>query len=244
MPIIRSLWHRVYIAIATLSWGVLAGFFLVHALLSYLAFVAAGEKDLTDHAITFAYFYTTTATTVGYGDLSPKSDGGRLANVLLVLPGSIALFTAFLGKAIADIGAIWRRRLQGLGDFSEDRSGHTLVVGWQGTRTRRLIEGLLHDSGGSPIVLLATGIAENPMPADIDFIASDGLSHPEFYVRAAAGKAATVVIRGRDDDETMAATLAAHAAAPDAHIVAHFGDEGAARLIRTQFPDEIGRAHV
>ena len=144
MPVIVGLWQRVYVAIATLSWTVLGVCFLAHALLSYALFLTAGEVKLTDSAITFAYFYMTTATTVGYGDLSPGSEAGRLANVLVVLPGSIALFTVFLGKAVSSISGFWRRRLQGHGDFSE-RSGHTLVVGWQGMRSRRLIEGLLRD---------------------------------------------------------------------------------------------------
>lgn len=238
MPIVVNLWQRVYVAIATLSWSVLAVCFIVHALLSYLLFAAVGEAKLTDSAITFAYFYTTTATTVGYGDLSPGGDAGRLVNVLIVLPGSIALFTVFLGKVVSSMSTFWRRRLQGLGDFSK-RSGHTLVVGWQGVRSRQLIEGLLRDrQPDSPrIVLLARGLAANPMPDEIDFVAAEQLSEGASYLRAGAALAHTVVLRGADDDETLAATLAAHRAALRAHIVAHFQEEGAAALIRHQFPD-------
>lgn len=237
MPLIVALWQRVYVAIATLSWSVLAICFLAHALLSYLLFLAAAETKLTDSLVTFAYFYMTTATTVGYGDLSPGSEGGRLVNVLVVLPGSIALFTVFLGKAVSSISGFWRRRLQGQGDFSE-RSSHTVVVGWQGARSRRLIEGLLQDRNprGPRIVLLARGLAENPMPDDIDFVAAEQLSDLPSYARAGAAAAQTLVIRGADDDETLAATLAAHSIAQRAHIVAHFQEEGAAELMRHQFP--------
>jgi voltage-gated potassium channel len=184
------------------------------------------------------YFYMTTATTVGYGDLSPGSIGGRLAAVLFILPGSIALFTVFLGKVVSATGGFWRRRLQGNGDFSE-RVGHTLVVGWQGSRSRRLIEGLTLDQHPQTArtVLLARGLAENPMPDVLDFVVAEQLSDLPSYTRAGAGGAAVVVLRGADDDETLAATLAAHSAAPKAHIVAHFQEEGAARLIRDKFPD-------
>lgn len=235
MPFVVNVWQRTYVAIATLSWTVLAICFLFHALLSYLLFHWTGEAKLTSSVITFAYFYMTTATTVGYGDLSPGSEAGRLANVLIVLPGSISLFTVFLGKAVTSISGFWRRRLQGLGDFSE-RTGHTLVVGWQGTRSRRLIEGLLHDQHGAGTVLLARGITENPMPDDIDFVVAEQLSDLASYGRAGAAGAQTLIIRGADDDETLAATLAARAAAPAAHIVAHFQEEGAAQLVRHQFP--------
>ena len=237
MPNFLRLWQRLYLSIATLSWSVLAAAFITHALLSWLLLWLAGEIDLTSDGVTFAYYYMTTATTVGYGDLSPGGKAGRLADILVVLPGSIALFTSVLGKAISDVSGFWRRRLQGFGNFS-DRQGHTLVVGWQGPRSQRLIEGLLIDQAkGERIVLLATDLAENPVPDAVDFVLATEVSHLESYERAGAAGAATVVIRGADDDETLAATLAARSAAPDAHIVAHFQDDGAANLVRRQFPD-------
>ncbi len=238
MPFFVQLWQRTYVSIATLSWSVLGLCFAAHALLSYGLFTAAGEGDLVASPITFIYFYMTTATTVGYGDLSPGGDAGRLVNVLVVLPGSIALFTVLLGKAVAGMSAFWRRRLQGLGDFSE-RSGHTLVVGWQGARSRRIIEGLLCDArtGAPRIVLLARGLDSNPMPEEVDFVAVNQLGERAGFARAGASGAQTVIIRGADDDETLAATLAGHSAAPQAHIVAHFHEDDAADLIRHQLPN-------
>lgn len=237
MPFIVGLWQRAYVAIATLSWPVLAACFVAHAALSYTLFLATGEEKLTSTVVTFLYYYMVTATTVGYGDLSPGGEAGRLAGILFVLPGSISLFTVFLGKAVTTVGGFWRRRLQGHGDFHE-RTGHVLVVGWQGTRSRRLIEGLVHDHHphAPRVVLIARGLAENPMPDEIDFVVAEQLSDLPSYARAGAAGAQTVVIRGVDDDETLAATLAARAAAPHAHIVAHFQEDGAAQLVRHQFP--------
>lgn len=237
MSFIAGLWHRVYVAVATLSWSVLLGCFLVHALTCYALFLVAGETKLTESLVTYLYFYMTTATTVGYGDLSPGSHGGRLVNVVVVLPGSIALFTVLLGKVVSSMSTFWRRRLEGLGDYSQ-RTGHTLVVGWQGARSRRIIEGLLHDRHprGPGIVLLARGLSANPMPDAIDFVVAEQLSDLPSYARAGSAGAQTLVIRGADDDETLAATLAAHSAAPQAHIVAHFQEESGAQLVRRQLP--------
>lgn len=237
MPIIRTLWQRLYVAIAMLSWGVLAAAFVFHATITFLLLRAAGESDLIGNLINFAYYYVTTATTVGYGDLSPSGRAGRLVGTFFVLPGSIALFTAALGKAIADIGGFWRKRLQGLGDFSH-RQGHVLVIGWQEGRTRQLVEGLIRDSAGEErIVLLAPNIELNPMAGSVDFVRAQSLSDQESYARAGAQSAATLVVRGSTDDDTLAATLAARAAAPSAHLVSHFQEDSAARLIRNQLPD-------
>ncbi len=227
----RHLWQRVYLAIADLSWSVLALAAVVHATISWALFVWAGDAELTRDAVTFAYFYVTTATTVGYGDLAPASDGGREVALAFVLPGSIALFTAFLGKAVADVGGFWRRRMHGGGNYS-GRAGHTIVVGWQGARSRQLIAMLSAECARDERpVLLAPGLEENPLPDRVDFVLADGLSSLSDYERAGGRGARSVIVRGDTDDDTLAATLAARAAAPNAHIVAYFEDEGAASLI-------------
>ncbi len=231
MPVARHLWHRIYLAIADLSWSVLALAGLLHATISWTLFTWVGDTALTKDAVTFAYYYVTTATTVGYGDLSPASDGGREVALAFVLPGSIALFTACLGKAVADLGGFWRRRMHGGGNYS-GRTGHTIVVGWQGARSRQLIAMLSAECARDERpVLLAPRLEENPMPDRVDFVLADGLSSLADYDRAGASGARSVIVRGDTDDDTLAATLAARAAAPDAHIAAYFEDEGAASLI-------------
>ena len=231
LPVARHLWHRVYLAIADLTWSVLALAALLHASISWALFAWAGDTALTDDLVDFAYFYVTTATTVGYGDLSPSSEGGREVALTFVLPGSIALFTAFLGKAVADLGGFWRRRMHGGGDYS-GRTGHTIVVGWQGARSRQLVAMLSDECARDErTILLAPALEANPMPDRVDFVLAEGLSSLADYERAGSRGARSVIVRGDTDDDTLAATLAARAAAPGAHIVAYFEDEGAASLI-------------
>ena len=85
-------------------------------------------------------------------------------------------------------------------------------------------------------MLVAPGLDISPLPDLVDFVSTQSLADIDGLVRAGAAGAATVVVRGANDDETLAATLAAEAAAPDAHLVAFFQDERAARLIRNQLP--------
>ena len=240
MLLYRLYARKLYIAIAHLTWSALAVAALVHALASWALLALAGEGTLTGDPATYLYFYMTTATTVGYGDLSPATDAGRVAGAVFVLPGAIAAFTAVLGKTVADLGGFWRRAMNGQGDYST-RSGHTLVLGWQGVRSRRLIELLradlaLSDRPDERVVLVAKSMATNPLPEDVDFVRVDALSTPKGLERAGIAGARAVVVRGEDDDETLAATLAASAAARHAHIVAYFEDERAAELIARQCP--------
>ena len=92
MPFIASLLRRVYLSLSELAWSALFILLVIHLAASYLLFMLAGEGDLVGNPIDFLYYYMVTATTVGYGDLSPKSGFGRIIAVLFVLPGGIAIF--------------------------------------------------------------------------------------------------------------------------------------------------------
>ncbi len=234
MGAMKRAWQQIYYAIATLRWSVLVAVLLAHVALSYIVLALTGETELISDPAVYFYYYTTTATTVGYGDLSPQTEAGRTAAAIVILPGAIALFTAVLGKAVSDIGNQWRRGLDGKGTYA-NRSDHIVIVGWQERATKRLIETLLEDrSQQVRPVLMAAAVQENPLPEAIDFVFTERLSDFDGYARAGAAKASSILIRGANDDDTLAATLAARAAAPETHIVAHMENEDTARLIEHQ----------
>ena len=56
------------------------------------------------------YYYIVTATTIGYGDLSPQTPAGRWVAILWLLPGGVTLFAMFIGKATTGLIDTWRRR--------------------------------------------------------------------------------------------------------------------------------------
>ncbi len=197
----------------------------------------AGEGDLVGRPVDFLYYYMVTATTVGYGDLSPKSAPGRLITVLIVLPGGIAIFTAVLGKLLTAIGTIWRNRMRGLGDYSE-RAGHIIVVGWQEGQTHQTLR-LLHSErhANEPMsVLVAKDLPENPATDYADYIRSDRLADADALTRAGIAQARAIIARGANDDETLAAVLIAEDHAPNAHIVAYFDDDRTAQMVKQLRP--------
>lgn len=236
MPILGTIGRRIYLAVADLTWSAIVAILAVHVLGTWVGLRLAGEDHLTADLRDFLYFYVTTASTVGYGDLSPASHAGRLVGAAWLLPGAVALFTLALGKTATGLGTLWRRRMDGAGDYGT-RTGHTVILGWQGARTRRLVEQLSRDAAnGDRPVLVSKSLDRNPMPDEIDFVAVDALSVPDGHARAGAAGARTVIVRGEDDDETLAATLAAVTSFPGAHVVAHFEDERARDLILRQCP--------
>ncbi|MBO0663168.1 NAD-binding protein [Jiella sp. CQZ9-1] len=210
---------------------------LGHLVASWLVLNVVGESDLTRDLVDFVYYYVVTATTVGYGDLSPATSAGRLIAVFFVLPGAIAIFTAVLGKLLSAVSNIWRRRMYGLGNFVE-RSDHDIVMGWHDGTTQRLLA-LLADERGEgepPIVLIAKDLEQNPMPDKIDYVRVERLADPDGLERAGAANARAIIVRGASDDETLAAALVASALGTGTHVVAHFDYETTAAILRRQSP--------
>ncbi|MBB2717125.1 MULTISPECIES: ion channel [Rhizobium] len=237
MPFIASLLRRVYLSLSELAWSALLVILVAHLVASYLLFLLAGEGDLVGNPVDFLYYYMVTATTVGYGDLSPKSGFGRIITIMVVLPGGIAIFTAVLGKLLTAIGTIWRNRMRGLGDYSE-RAGHIIVLGWQEGQTYQTLR-LLHSErhANEPMtVLVAKDLPENPASNYADYIRTERLADADALLRAGVAQARAIIARGANDDETLAAVLIAEDHAPNAHIVAYFADDRTAQMVKQRRP--------
>jgi voltage-gated potassium channel len=219
-----------------ISWGVVAAALAVHMASTWLLLAWAGEAKLLGWD-SFVYYYVTTASTIGYGDLSPGSAAGRWVAALFVMPGAIALFASILAKTSASLINFWKRHQVGKMSY-EDMQGHTVLIGWHGRESQRLVQLLLADShtDDEGIVLVAEGLAENPLPEQIRFVALGSYADCEEYPRAGLERAARVIVHADNDDRTLAAVFAVMAHRPRAHIVAHFETAAVAQLVRSHYP--------
>ncbi len=141
MPLLLKLVRLLGLRLKRLSWALFGLLLVVHGFSSWYLMAWAGEAHLTD-PVQWVYYYMVTATTIGYGDLSPQSPTGRLAAAVWLLPGAVALFASFLGKISAGLYDFWRRSLMGKLDYAQMR-GHTILVGWHGEATERMVDLLL-----------------------------------------------------------------------------------------------------
>lgn len=208
-----------------------------HYSLSYLLLTLAGEEHLTQ-GIDFTYFYLTTATTVGYGDLSPKTAPGKLVTTLWIMLGGIALLTAVIGKASTSVGELWRKNMKGLGDYSALK-GHTVLIGWEGEASERIVELLYQDvtTRDDNLVICDALIEENPLPGRASFVRGDSLDTPSLLRRAGVEGAERILVHTRSDSLTLAIVLTLKAIGTSGHVVAHFNDSERAALARRYAPD-------
>lgn len=210
---------------------------LTYLTLSWLALRLCDEAELTAWP-DFAYWIVVTASTVGYGDLSPVTDAGRWVVSLFVIPVGLSLFALIIGRAAAFLSDQWKKGVRGLKTL--DCNDHILVLGWNEKRTLHLLRLLLRENEqtGVPrtIVLCVIADIENPLPDRIEFVRAAAYTDETAMERAAVSRACCILIDIEDDSSTLTAALYCQGRNPDAHLIAYFRDEALAALLKQHCP--------
>lgn len=237
MIVIGKLFRSLRGHLRRISWTVVVAALALHMAGTWLLMSWAGEEKLLGWDA-FVYYYVTTASTIGYGDLSPGGAAGRWVAALFVMPGAIALFASILAKTSSGLIQFWRRHQMGKMSYQDNLHGHTVLIGWHGRESERLVQLLLADThtDDEGIVLVAEGVAENPLPDQIRFVAVASYAECDDYARAALATAARVIVHTDHDDRSLAAVFAVMAHQPRAHVVAHFESAAVAQLVRNHYP--------
>ncbi len=131
-----------------------------------------------------------TISTVGYGDITPQTLGGRVVGVVAMLCGIGLLGTISAMLASTMVSANWRRTH---GMESLTFKHHFIICGWN-FKAREMIHELQADQGAdhTPVVLIAD-VPELPVEAaDVAFVR--GEVTPETMQQANMGAARAVVI--------------------------------------------------
>ncbi len=219
-----------------LSWLALLALLLLHYASSWLLMIAVGEPVLIEPGNWF-YFYVTTATTVGYGDFSPDTLGGRLVAAIFLMPGAVVLFAAFLGKLSSFFIEIWRRGMQGKADYSQLRD-HIVILGWHPEKTNRMVQLIFGDTRrlSREVVLCTDQDMENPLPHQVRFVRGEQLTDQDIFDRAAIERASRIIVFQETDDQTLATCLSVCATKTKAHIVAWFEHYRMAKLVESHCP--------
>ena len=141
-----------------------------------------------------------TLTTVGYGDISPSTPGGRILAVLIMFFG-----IGLLGMLSASLATllIRKRMKEDKGMCASTVDNHIIICEWN-HRTKAIIKELRGDAQTEnvPLVLIAD-IEEKPIDDDNLFFVR-GAVNEETLEKANLKKARTVVVLGDDSVETTA----------------------------------------
>ncbi len=211
----------------------LLGFYLVT---SWTGLDYLGEHDITSWP-TFPYWLLVTASTVGYGDLSPATESGRLFTAFFIIPFGLGLFTLVLGRIAAAITGQWKRTLQGKQPLKIQ--DHIIVLGWRGERTQHMLDLLLgevQEAKKQRIVLYADKISENPYPNKIDFVSRLHDHQLLAQDHAQVARASLVIIDECADDKNFSLALQCAKLNPKARIIVHFRSDVFSNLLHSHCP--------
>ena len=183
-----------------------------------------------------------TLTTVGYGDISPESLGGRLIGVVLMFfgIGVLGLFTATIAGVFVEKRL---RKERGMGSY--DLEGHIILCEWN-DRTKEILKDLRADARAAtaPIVLVADIDAKPVVDEHLYFVRGDLTE--EHLKRAGIEKAATVVIvgdrslaSGARDAKAVLSVLTVESLNPDVYSIVELASEENVRHCERAHADEI-----
>ena len=227
--------HFINLHFLRLSWFALIFLLLSHFFLSMGLMHWMGETEVLAD---WFYYYVTTATTIGYGDLSPGSYGGRVLSAAFIMPGAVVLFAAFLGKLSTLFINLWRKGMQGKEDYASLRH-HVVILGWHSRDTARMIELIFGDARreAREVVLCTAEEMENPFPDKIRFVRGESLNSEDLLKRAGVEWADRIIVFRESDDETLTTCLTLAATQTRAHIVAWFNEASMAKLLNMHCPE-------
>ncbi len=191
------------------------------------------------------YMVITTITTVGYGEIHPLSDGGRLFTMVLVVLGTgTMLYTLSTIVHYAVEGEltrqVWRRRMQ---RRIEQLSQHVVLCGY-GRVGRQIASDLRRE--GVPFVVVDVNQASLASAQLDGCLHVQGNASADEVLLAAGVKRARALVTAVDSDvDNVYVTLSARGLNPTLFIVARAGrDDAEAKLRRAGADRVISPYHI
>lgn len=145
-----------------------------------------------NHLGDVAYYVITTMSTVGFGDKTTITAGGRIITVMMILMslGLIALFSALMAALFIETKL---REEMGMNPLKI--KNHVLIIGWN-MKGRKIIERLHSDAAhkGTEVVILAD-LENKPVDDDaVFFVRYKNLLDTQALKKAVAERAQKIII--------------------------------------------------
>ncbi|GAA5416395.1 hypothetical protein Pryu01_01429 [Paraliobacillus ryukyuensis] len=196
------------------------------ALTSYLIVVV--EPETFPSMWDGFWWVMTTVTTVGYGDYSPVSVGGRMVALFLYIFG-IGVVGVIIGKVVDGLAAF--RRKKEAGDIVFKEKQHYIIIGWS-KKASFAIKEMLDTSKDIEIVII-DDLENAPILEDNIHYIKGNASDTATLKKANVQEAHSVLVFADDmieddqltDGKTLLIASAIESIAPDVHTIVEVMEE-------------------
>ncbi len=171
------------------------------------------------------YWAITTATTVGYGDVTPKNPAGR-AIASAVMLTTIPLFASAFALFAGAVASAHVRRLLGM-ERREITGGEVVIFGMHPAIPASVAELL---AAGRDVVVVTTA-NRSSLPDEVRVVAADPSSE-EAVRRSHPEKASQVLIAGENDADVLVTSVLVHQVAPEIPALALASSQNVCRALR------------
>lgn len=236
MFVLSSL-RRLIVHVANVPYHVIMILVFLHIAISFTTLSLLNEGHLTDDIITFFYFWVVSSSTVGYGDLSPVTQGGRLF-VSLMIPSALILFSMTLTKFGKSALHSFHMVQKGMVNLT-NMNNHILIMGYQASRTEEIISIILSDDKREPrdIVVVCDTPIDNPFlnNPEIIFCKLDDMIKVENLAKCGLPQAHKIIVDSGDDNTNYVRSARYARMSPKTHITTSISN--------TTLADDLSDAH-
>ncbi|MBW8480780.1 potassium channel family protein [Actinomadura parmotrematis] len=185
------------------------------------------------------YYATVTASTTGYGDITPVSPAARLVNIVVITPLRVMFLIVLVGTTLEVLAERTRDELR-QNRWRNRVRDHYVVAGY-GTKGRSAVKALLHMGVRHDLIVVV-----DPDPRAVGDAAEKGFvgivgdaTRSAVLKRAGVPTARQVVVATARDDTAVLVTLTARQLNPGAGIQASVRESENAPLVRQSGADHV-----
>ncbi len=208
---------------------------------------------LIEHYTVFDAFYMTiiTVATVGYGEVHPLSDGGRLFTAFLIITsfGTFAYAISSISSYVMDGEFNRYYKNYKLTEAIKKLNNHVIICGF-GRNGKQAAHVLRKHNQEFVIIEQAKGIASSLNHAYASWIIEGNSTQDEVLIRAGIMKAQALITTLPVDADNLFIVLTARSLNPKLTIISRASEDSSTKKLKIAgadnviMPDKIGGAHM
>ncbi len=221
-------------------------YLLVIIAVGIIGYVVIEEYNLVDAL----YMTIITTSTVGYREVEPLSDAGKLFTVLLII-SSLGVLTYFLSQftqSLLQTQVSFILRGYGRKSKLKKMENHIIVCGY-GRNGKQVVKEL--QSFGEPVVVIDKSheIVLNNIGQPVRFMEGDATTD-EMLIKADIKTARSLITSLPNDADNLYVVLTARSLKHDLNIISRASDESSEKKLRIAgvdsvvMPERVGGAHM